>query len=214
MKKGRTLRFLVVFLSGFLATTTLVYANHFAAAGVKYQIPDETSDTSVQFSFLRVASPPLPGSSEFKPVIPTQFECRVVHKGTSILFRLFASLKEIESIDVDPIDTDGTPGKEGSKFVVTGKVLSHIAFVSWRDVRFLTEVAHFTVTGRDMDSPEDAKDSFDLAFDFSQKGIGALLREAVPDLVNCDDTCTLQLAEAKTVEAGEGEIEAHTSGGD
>ena len=39
MKKGRTLRFLVVFLSGFLATTTLVYANHFAAAGVKYQNP-------------------------------------------------------------------------------------------------------------------------------------------------------------------------------
>ena len=58
MNQGRTLRFLVVFLSGLLATTTLVYADHFAAAGVKYQLPDDTSDTSVQFSFLRVASPP------------------------------------------------------------------------------------------------------------------------------------------------------------
>src|SRR5882672_4397871 len=101
MKKGGTLRFIVVFLSGFLATTTLVYADHFAAAGVKYWIPD---DTLVQFSFLRVTSPPPPGSSEFKPVIPTQFECTVVHTGTSILFRLSASLKEIESIKAAHID--------------------------------------------------------------------------------------------------------------
>jgi hypothetical protein len=131
-------------------------------------------------------------------------------------FRLFASLKEIESIDVDHIDTDGT---EGSKFVVTGKVLSHIAFVSWRGVRFLTEVAHFTLTGTDVNILEVDKkidkDSFDLAFVYSQKGIGALLREAVPDLVNCiDHTCTLKLAEGKTVEEDEGEIEAHSAGGE
>ena len=131
------------------------------------------------------------------------------------MFRLFASLKEIESIDVDPIDTDGTSGKEGSKFVVTGKVLSHIAFVSRGGVRFLTEVAHFTVTGRDMDFPEAAKDSFDLAFVYSHKGIGALLHEALPHLVSClDHTCTLKLAEEKTVEEGEGEIEAHTASGE
>ena len=148
MNQGRTLRFLVVFLSGLLATTTLVYANHFAAAGVKYQLPDDTSDTSVQFSFLRVASPLPPDSSEFTPVIPTQFECTVVHTGTSTLFRLFASLKEIDSIKAKHIDTDST---EGSKFVVTGKVLSHIAFVSRRGVRFLTEVAHFTMTIIDID---------------------------------------------------------------
>ena len=69
---------------------------------------------------------------------------------------------------------------------MTGKVLSHIAFVSRRGVRFLTEVAHFTMTIKDMDIPEDAKDSFDLAFVYSQKGIGALLREALGP-----DTCEL-----------------------
>ena len=218
MKKGRTLRFIMLFLSGFLATTTSVYANHFAAAGVKYQIPDDTDDTSVQFWFLRVASPSPPGSSEFRPVIPTQFECKVVHKGTSISFRLFASLKEIESIEAQHIDEDGTEGgkTEGSKFVVAGKVLSHIAFVSRKGVRLLTEVAHFTMTIKDVDIPEDAKDSFSLAFVYSQNGIGALLQEALPDhLVKCiDHTCTLTLAEKKTVEEGEGEIEAHTSGGE
>ena len=110
MKQGRTLRFIVVFLSGLLATTTLVYADHFAAAGVKYQLPDDTSDTSVQFWFLRVASPPPPGSSEFKSVIPTQFECTVVHTDTSTLFRLFASLKEIDSIKAEHIDPNATEG--------------------------------------------------------------------------------------------------------
>jgi hypothetical protein len=211
MKKGRTLRFIMLSLSGFLAITTSVYADHFAAAGVKYQIPD---DTSVQFWFLRVASPPPPGSSEFNPVIPTQFECTVVHKGTSVSLVLFASLKEIEAIEAEHIDdADGT---EGSKFVVAGKVRSHIAFVSSKGARFLTEAANFTMTLKDVDiSPEAAKDSFDLAFVYSQKGIGALLHEALPDLVNCTDhTCTLTLAEKKTVEEGEGEIEAHTSSGD
>jgi hypothetical protein len=210
MGKGRTLRFLVVFLCGFLATTTSVYAAHFVAAGLNYQITDDTSDTSVQCWLLRVASPP----PEFKPVIPTQFECIVVHKDTSTLFRLSASLKEIESIKVDPIKQGNV--KVGSEFFVTGKVLSHIVFVSRRGVRFLTEGARFEMTGRDMDIPP-AKDSFDLAFNYRQRGIGALLLEAVPDLMRCDDaedTCTLQLAEKKTVEEGEGEIEAHTAGGE
>ena len=219
MKKGRTLGFIVLFLSGFLATTTSVYADHFAAAGVKYPIPD---DTSVQFWFLRVASPSPPGSSEFRPVIPTQFECIVVHKGTSVLFRLFASLKEIESIEAEHIKEVDTEGNktEGSKFVVAGKVRSHIVFVSSQGARFLTEVANFTMTLKDVDNPPDspptAKDSFDLAFVYSQNGIGALLHEALPDLVNClDHTCTLTLAENKTVEGEvEGEIEAHTSGGE
>jgi hypothetical protein len=210
MQKGRTLGFIVVFLSGLLATTTWVYADHFAAAGVKSELPD---DTSVQFWFLRVASPTL-DPSEFIPVIPTQFECTVVHEDASMSFRLFASLKEIESIEAQHIDEDGT---EGSKFVVAGKVLSHIAFVSREGVRLLTEVANFTMTVKDVDiSREDAKDSFSLAFVYSQRGgIGALLHEALPDLVNCiGHTCTLTLAEEKTVEEGEGEIEAHTSGGD
>jgi hypothetical protein len=205
----------VLFLSGFLAITTSVYADHFTAAGVKYQIPDDTDDTSVQFWFLRVASPLPPGSSEFRPVIPTQFECRVLHTGTSVSFWLFSSLKEIESIEAEHIDEDGT---EGSKFVVAGKVLSHIAFVSSQDVRLLTEteVANFTMTLKDVDiSREAAKDSFSLAFVYSQKGIGALLEEALPDLVDCTDhTCTLTLAKEKTVEGGGGEIEAHTASGD
>jgi hypothetical protein len=213
MKKSRTLRFIVLFLSGFLATTTSGYANHFAAAGVKYQIPGDTDDTSVQFWFLRVASPPPQDSSEFRPVIPTQFECRVLHTGTSMSFWLFSSLKEIESIEAKHIDEDDT---EGSKFDVAGKVLSHMAFVSSKGVRLLTEVAHFTMTLKDVDiSREPAKDSFDLAFVYSQKGIGALLQEALPELVNCiDHTCTLTLAKEKTVEEGEGEIEAHTSSGE
>jgi len=127
-------------------------------------------------------------------------------------FRLFSSLKEIESIEAEHIDTDST---EGSKFVVAGKVLSHIVFVSRKGVRLLTEVANFTMTIKDVDIPEAAKDSFDLAFVYSQKGIGALLHEALPDLVNCIDyTCILKLAEEKTVEEGEGEIEAHTASGD
>ena len=63
----------------------------------------------------------------------------------------------------------------------------------------MTEVAHFTMTIKDIDIPEDAKDSFDLAFVYSQKGIGALLREALgSELVNCiDHTCTLKLAESE-----------------
>ena len=79
MQKGKTLRFIVVFLSGLLAITTSVYANHFAAAGVKYEIPD---DTLVQFWFLRVASPTQDVPPVFNPVIPTQFECTVAHKGS------------------------------------------------------------------------------------------------------------------------------------
>jgi hypothetical protein len=154
-----------------------------AIAKINYRIP---GGTSVQFSFLHVVEPP------DTPILPTQFKCTVVHTDTSTLFRLSASLKEIK-IDADPIETNRV--KVGSKFVVTGKVLSHIAFVSRRGTRFLTEVAHFTMTIKDIDIPEDAKDAFDLAFVYGQNGIGALLREAIPDLVNCDDTCTLQLAE-------------------
>src|SRR5215471_14255608 len=97
MKKGRTLRFMVVFLSGFLATTTSVYAAHFAAAGVESHV---TKDTLVKFSFLRVASP-TSDPSVFIPVIPTQFECTVVHKSRSMPFLLFTSVKEIETFTVD-----------------------------------------------------------------------------------------------------------------
>ncbi len=206
MKKGRTLRFMVVFLSGFLATTTSVYAAHFAAAGVKSHVTDETL---VQFWFLRVASP-TPDPSVFIPVIPTQFECTVVHKGPSMSFRLFASVKEIESFEVV---TSEMGGIDIDTITMKGTLRSHIAFVSRQGVRLLTEEADFKVIGVDVDIPGAGKDTFDLKFRYSMKGIGALLREAIPALVTCDDakdTCTLELA--GTVE--EGEIEGHTTGGD
>jgi hypothetical protein len=204
MKKGRTLRFIVVFLSGFLATTTSVYAAHFAAAGVESHVTD---DTLVQFWFLRVASP-TPDPSVFIPVIPTQFECRVVHKSPSMSFRLFASVKEIESFTVV---TDTKTNFD--TITITGKLLSRIFSVSERGVRFFTEITDFTATSVDKKIPGAGEDTFDLNFVYSMKGTGALLREAIPALVDCHDdkdTCTLELA--GTVEKGE--IEGHTTGGD
>ena len=206
MKKGRTLRFMVVFLSGFLATSTSVYAAHFAAAGVESHFTD---DTLVQFWFLRVASP-TPDPSVFIPVIPTQFECRVVHKSPSMSFRLFASVKEIESFTVET-------SKEGDTDIdtitITGKLLSRIFSVSEHGVRFFTETTDFTATSVDKTIPGAGKDTFDLNFVYSTTGIGALLREAIPALVDCHDDkgpCTLELK--GTVEKGE--IEAHSTGGD
>src|SRR5712691_9540661 len=127
MKKGRTLRFMVVFLSGFLATTTSVYAAHFTAAGVKSHI---TPETVVQFWFLGVSSPTL----GFEPVVPTQFQCTVVHKDESISFRLFASAKEIDPFTVV---TSGPPERIDT-ITITGKLLSHIVFVSKRGIRSFT----------------------------------------------------------------------------
>jgi hypothetical protein len=184
MKKGRTLRFIVVFLSGFLATTTSVYAAHFAAAGVESHV------------------------SVFIPVIPTQFECRVVHKSPSMSFRLFASVKEIESFTVV---TD--PKTNFDTITITGKLLSRIFSVSEHGVPFFTEITDFTATSVDKKIPGAGEDTFDLNFVYSMKGTGALLREAIPALVDCHDdkdTCTLELA--GTVEKGE--IEGHTTGGD
>jgi len=208
MKKGKTLRFIVVFLSGFLATTSSVYAFHFTAAGVKSDI---TPETAVQFWFLGVSSPKL----ELKPVIPTQFQCTVVHTGEDISFRLFASAQENASFKVEPSDPDN-PDRRPHIITITGKLLSHIVFVSKRGVRFFTEINDFTAGGVDVALPGEDKDSFVLKFTYRAKGIGSLLFAALRSesgLVDCDDekdTCTLELP--GTVEFGE--IEAHTSGGD
>jgi len=204
MKKGKTLRFIVVFLSGFLATTSSVYAFHFTAAGVKSDI---TPETAVQFWFLGVSSP----KPESKPVIPTQFQCTVVHKGEDISFRLFASAQENASFKVEPSDPDN-PDRRPHIITITGKLLSHIVFVSKLGVRFFTEINDFTASGVDVALPGEDHDTFDLKFEYSAKGIGPLLSEALEsELVTCDaDTCTLSLK--GTVEFGE--IEAHTSGGD
>jgi hypothetical protein len=206
MKKGRTLRFMVVFLSGFLATTTSVYAAHFAAAGVESHVPKDTKDTLVKFSFLRVASP-TQNPLVFIPVIPTQFECTVVHKSPSMSFLLFTSVKEIEDFTVatdthTKIDT----------ITIIGKLRSRIFSVSENGVRFFTETIDFTATSVDKKIPGAGEDTFDLTFFYSTKGIGALLREALESegLVNCDaDTCKLRLKG----KVEKGEIEAHSTGG-
>ena len=198
MKKGRMLRFLVVFLSGFLATTTSVDAAHFAAAGVQSQI---TEETSVRFWFLGVFSPP----DEFSPVTPTQFQCTVVHQDESMVLRLSASVKKIESFNVKT-DEEG----KIDTITMTGKVLS-LAFAFGRGVHLLTEETDFEVTGVDVALPGAGKDTFALKFRYSMKGIGALLREAIPDLVDCQGhTCTLVVA--GTVDKGE--IEGHTASGE
>jgi hypothetical protein len=62
--------------------------------------------------------------------------------------------------------------------------------------------------------PGEGQDAFDLEFEFSAKGIGPLLLEALgSDLVECDegkDTCILKLV--NKVETGE--IEGHTASGE
>ena len=200
MKKGRTLRFIVVFLSGFLVTTTSVYAAHFTAAGVESHI---TSGTVVQFLFLGVSSPKL----EFEPVIQTQFQCTVVHKGEPVSFQLFASAKENTSFKVEP-------SEKGHIITITGTLLSHIVFRSNGDLRSFTEITPFEAVSVDVAIPGEGHDTFDLEFEYSTKGIGPLLFEALgPSLVDCNEgknTCTLKLA--GTVKFGE--IQAHTTGGD
>jgi len=211
MKKGRTLRFMVVFLSGFLATTTSVYAAHFAAAGVDSHI---TPKTEVQFSFLGVSSRPTP-DPEFMPVIPTQYQCTVVHKDESMSFQLFASAKEIDPFTVVTSVPPDDPDKRIDTITITGTLLSHIVFVSKGDVQSFTEIISFTAIGVDKAIPGAGEDTFDLNFDYSAKGIiGPLLSEALKSeqLVTCDaNTCTLSLK--GTVEKGKGEIEAHSTGG-
>jgi hypothetical protein len=209
MKKGRTLRFMVVFLSGFLATTTSVYAAHFAAAGVDSHI---TPKTEVQFWFLGVSSRPTP-DPEFMPVIPTQFQCTVVHKDESMSFQLFAYAKEIDPFTVVTSVNSGPPEKRIDTITIPGTLLSHIVFVSKGDVQSFTEIISFIAVGVDVDIPGAGLDTFDLKFEYSAKGIiGPLLSEALESeqLVTCDaDTCTLSLK--GTVEKGE--IEAHSTGG-
>lgn len=202
MKKGKTLRFIVVFLSSFLAITTSVYAAHFASAGVKSRI---TSETEVQFWFLGVSSP----TFAFEPVIPTQFQCTVVHNGESGSFQLFAFAKEIAPFTVV---TSGPP-EEIDTITMTGTLLSQIVFVS-NDVQSFTETISFKAVGVDVALPGEGQDAFDLEFEYSTKGIGPLLLEALgSDLVKCDegkDTCILKLAN----KVEKGEIEGHTAGGD
>jgi hypothetical protein len=137
----------------------------------------------------------------------------VVHRGTSTPFRLFASVKKIESIKVEEISKPDPLDKQDSKITITGKVLSHLAFVSRRGVRFLTEEADFKVIGVDVDIPGAGSDTFKLKFHYRMEGIGALLDEAIPGLMNCDDakdTCTLELAG----QVGKGEVSVHTAGGE
>jgi len=202
MKQGKNLRFIVVFLSSFLAITTSVYAAHFAAAGVKSQI---TSETEVQFWFLGVTSP----TFAFEPVIPTQFQCTVVHNGESRSFQLFAFAKEIAPFAVV---TSGPP-EEIDTITMTGTLLSQIVFVS-NDIQSFTETISFKAVGVDAALPGEGQDAFDLEFEYSAQGIGPLLLEALgSDLVHCDEgknICILKL----TNKVEKGEIEGHTAGGD
>jgi hypothetical protein len=66
----------------------------------------------------------------------------------------------------------------------------------------------------DVALPGEGQDTFDLELEYSTKGIGPLLLEALgSDLVKCDegkDTCILKLAN----KVEKGEIEGHTASGD
>jgi hypothetical protein len=201
MKKGRTFGFMVVFLGGFLATITSVYAAHFAAAGVESHL---TSETEVRFWFLGVSSRPSE-DAEFMSVIPTQFQCTVVHKGKSASFRLSASEKEIDPFTV-------VTSEEGDTITMTGTLRSHIVFVSRRGVRLLTEITPFEAIGEDAAIPGEGVDTFELQLHYSAQGIGSLLLEALgSEFVTCDaNTCTLRLAGM----VDKGEIEGHTAGGE
>jgi hypothetical protein len=203
MKKGRTLRFIVGFLGGFLAITTSAYAAHFAAAGVESHI---TPKTVVQFWFLGVSSPTL----DFAPVIPTQFQCTVVHKAKSMSFQLFAFAKEIAPFTVV---TSGPPERIDT-ITITWTLLSQIVFVSKSDVQSFTEIIPFKAVGVDVALPGEGQDAFDLELEYSAKGIGPLLLEALgSDLVDCDegkDTCILKLAN----KVEKGDIEGHTAAGE
>jgi hypothetical protein len=179
---------------------TSVYAAHFAAAGVESRIAPETG---VQFWFLGVSSGVSEGS-ELMPVIPTQFQSTVEHKGEAISFRLLVSAKEINPFKVETSDT-------GDIITMTGILHSHIIFVSSGDIQLLEEETPFEAVGVDVALPGAGQDTFDLKLVYSVQGIGALLFEALgANLVTCTtDTCTLRLT--GTVETGE--IEGHTAGG-
>ena len=225
MQKGKTLRFIVMFLSGFLATASSVYAFHFAGAGVQSDI---TPKTTVQFWFLGVSSEKLdPNSEGLEPVIPTQFQCTVVHNGKGILFRLFASAQGNPSFAVED---KGNPSEGEHLITITGKLLSRIVFVlergvrasteindSERGVRAFTEINDFTVTGVDRSlEPGEGNDSFVLKFTYSAQSIQSVLLDAFganSGLVDCPDdrtTCTLTLQGIVKF----GDMVSHTSSGD
>jgi hypothetical protein len=197
---GRILGYIAVFLSGLLTPMTSVYADHFAAAGVESRI---TLETGVQFWFLGVSSR-TSDDSERRPVIPTQFQCTVVHTGEAISFWLLAPAKEINPFMVETSDM-------GDIITMTGMLRSHIAFVSSRGIQLLEEETPFEAVGVDVALPGAGTDTFDLKLVYNAQGIGALLFEALgSDFVTCTaDTCTLRLT--GTVEKGE--IEGHTAGG-
>jgi hypothetical protein len=98
METGSTRVFITAFVGVFMITLTCAYANHFAAGGGVYSLPSDTSETSVRFHFLGVAS--RLSQDVFVPVIQTNIQCTIEHKGESMSLRLLTSGVEIDPFTV------------------------------------------------------------------------------------------------------------------
>ena len=85
-----------------------------------------------------------------------------MHKGESMSFRLFASVKEIESLHGTELDHQ-VPRRRQHITHHREVALSDCFRYQSSGVRFFTEIAHFKAIGMDVDrSPEQAEDSFTL----------------------------------------------------
>jgi hypothetical protein len=211
MQPWRTLRFIAMFVGGLLVAMTSVYADHFAAGGGKYSLTSDSSETSVRFQFLGVASSSSV-TDGFVPVIQTTIKCTVVHKRGDISFRLFASGADFVPFMVKRLK----PPKEFPRSVTfTGKMLSKLVVGAGPDRRQFTEIAPFEAVGVDVTIPGAGKDSFTLKIDYSaNQDIAPMLLEVLgTKLVNCKtdaDICTLTVTGTLT----DGENEVHTASGE
>ena len=176
MKKGRTLRFIVVFLSGFLATTTSVYAS--ISPQQEWNISYVNGLMTHQYNSGFCVSPLSPTRpSEFNQLFrrnsSVQWCTKAVHVVSAVRVRkgdrvLHGRAHRTQS------ETEGSTPKS-HKFTITGKLLSHIVFVSGTVFDFSRKLLTLQPTGVDVDIPGEGKDTFDLKFDYSAKGIGPLL---------------------------------------
>jgi hypothetical protein len=204
MKPGRTLGFMAVFVGGLLVTLTSVYANHFAAGGVKYSPPSD-SETSVQCQFLGVKSSVSPG--EF--VVPMTIQCTVVHEGGATPFQLYTSGMDLPFT----VERLNPPEPFPRSVTITGQMLSKLVVGVGADQPPFTEMAPFEAVGVDAAIPGAGKDAFTLTIHYSaSQDTGPLLFKALgAELVTCNaDTCTLTVTGTLT----DGEIEGHTASGD
>jgi hypothetical protein len=206
MQPGRTLGVMAVCVGSLLATLTAVYAAHFVAGGGIYSLTSDGSETSVRFQFLGIKSSL---SEVFVPVIQTQIQCRIVHTGASMSFRLFTSGTELDPFVVKKLDP---PEEFPRRVTLTGTMHSHLVWREGAERQQFTETAPFQAVGVDVAIPGVGRDRFTLRIHYrARRDIGPLLFEALgAELVTCNaNTCTLTVTGTLT----DGEIEAHTAAG-